>query len=245
MTKNIDEALTENSISKKKTSFKITRKNPSKITKKVILETPILEQASYKKNKIINETKKEVIINQNSSFFYEPSVFKKFDIEISKADEDNSEYDFISTETPDIYNLHFDTSICDNKTLVINEEMQKVYLPYTIEEVTKKLNTNSNYQSIEDVIEQEYVLPISTFKTPTVSRFKETYKLMREREKSSIHTALNLGFELMFNSNLNPAIIRASKNLKELSSYLNCLCENEPEKFDCFKIIYKVLPRIQ
>ena len=49
----------------------------------------------------------------------------------------------------------------------------------------------------------------------------------------------------MFNSNLNPAVIRAAKDLKELNVYLDCLYENEIEKFDCFKIIYKVLPKIQ
>ena len=34
-------------------------------------------------------------------------------------------------------------------------------------------------------------------------------------------------------------------DLKELNVYLDCLYENEIEKFDCFKIIYKVLPKIQ
>lgn len=138
-----------------------------------------------------------------------------------------------------------DSSICDNKTLLINEETQKVYLPYTIEEVMKKLNNSSDYQSLEDVIEQEYTLPLSTFKMPIISRFKEAYKFMREKEKSSVYAALDLAVELMFNSNLNPAVIRASKDLKELNIYLDCLYENEIEKFDCFKIIYKVLPKIQ
>lgn len=137
------------------------------------------------------------------------------------------------------------SSICDNKTLVINEETQKVYLPYTIEEVMKKLNNSSDYQSLEDVIEQEYTLPLSTFKMPIISRFKEAYRFMRTKEKSSVYAALDLAVELMFNSNLNPAVIRASKDLKELNIYLDCLYENELEKFDCFKVIYKVLPKIQ
>lgn len=137
------------------------------------------------------------------------------------------------------------SSICDNKTLVINEETQKVYLPYTIEEVMQKLNNSSSYQSLEDVIEQEYILPLSTFKMPIISRFKEAYRFMRTKEKSSVYAALDLAIELMFNSNLNPAVIRASKDLKELNIYLDCLYENELEKFDCFKVIYKVLPKIQ
>ena len=138
-----------------------------------------------------------------------------------------------------------ETSVCDSRTLLISEETQKVYLPYTIDEVMKKLNNNPEYQSVEDVVENEYTLPLSTFKMPIISRFKEAYRFMRVKEKSSVYAALDLALELMFNSNLNPAVIRAAKDLKELNVYLDCLYENEIEKFDCFKIIYKVLPKIQ
>ena len=138
-----------------------------------------------------------------------------------------------------------ETSVCDSRTLLISEETQKVYLPYTIDEVMKKLNKNPEYQSVEDVVENEYTLPLSTFKMPIISRFKEAYRFMRVKEKSSVYAALDLALELMFNSNLNPAVIRAAKDLKELNIYLDCLYENEIEKFDCFKIIYKVLPKIQ
>lgn len=137
-------------------------------------------------------------------------------------------------------------SICDNKTLLISEETQKVYLPYAIEDVVKKLNDSSNgYQSVDEVVEKEYTLPLSEFKMPIISRFREAYRFMRTKEKSSVYAAVDLALELMFNSNLNPAVIRAAKDLKELNIYLDCLYENELDKFDCFKIIYKVLPKIQ
>lgn len=136
-------------------------------------------------------------------------------------------------------------SICDNKTLLISEETQKVYLPYTIEDVMKKLRTSDEYQTVQEVIDNEYTLPLSTFKMPIISRFKEAYRFMRIKEKSSVYAAVDLAVELMFNSNLNPAVIRAAKDLKELNIYLDCLYENEVEKFDCFKIIYKVLPKIK
>ena len=134
-------------------------------------------------------------------------------------------------------------SVCDNNVLLISEETQKVYLPYTIEEVMQKLNNSSEYQTIQEVIDNEYTLPLSTFKNPIVSRFKEAYRFMRVKEKSSVYAALDLAVELMFNSNLNPAIIRACKDMKELNIYLDCLYENEVEKFDCFKIVYKILPK--
>ena len=46
----------------------------------------------------------------------------------------------------------------------------------------------------------------------------------------------------MFQSNLNPAIIAACKSLKELDIYLDCLDENELDKFSCFNIVYNVNP---
>lgn len=138
-----------------------------------------------------------------------------------------------------------ENSICDNRTLLISEETQKVYLPYTIEEIMRKLNNSDEYQTAKEVIENEYTLPLSTFKMPIIARFKEAYRFMRIKEKSSIYAAIDLGLELMFNSELNPAIIRACKDLKELNIYLDCLYENEVDKFDCFKIVYKVLPKIQ
>lgn len=138
-----------------------------------------------------------------------------------------------------------ENSICDNKTLLISEETQKVYLPYTIEDVMKKLRTSDEYQTVQEIIDNEYTLPLSTFKMPIISRFKEAYRFMRVKEKSSVYAAVDLAVELMFNSNLNPAVIRAAKDLKELNIYLDCLYENEVEKFDCFKIVYKVLPKIK
>ncbi len=137
-------------------------------------------------------------------------------------------------------------SVCDNDVLTINEETQKVYLPYKIEDVMNMIKNPANgYHTIKEVVEGEYTIPMSTFKPPIVSRFKEAYNFMRTKENSSVYAALDLALELMFNANLNPAIIRACNNLRELNVYLDCLYENELEKFDCFKIVYKVLPRIQ
>ena len=109
----------------------------------------------------------------------------------------------------------------------------------------KKLHDSNEYQTVEEVIENEYTVPLATFKMPIISRFKEAYRFMRVKEKSSVYAALDLALELMFTSNLNPAVIRAAKDLKELNIYLDCLYENEVDKFDCFKIVYKVLPKIK
>lgn len=131
----------------------------------------------------------------------------------------------------------------DNNTLVISEEDGKVYLPYTKEEVKNEVLQNKGTK-ISDVIEQNYILPLDKYKNSMRARFREGYNLMYKREGKSKKSAILLGIELMFETNLHPAIISACKTLEELDIYLDCLEDNELEKFSCFKIIYKSLPTL-
>lgn len=136
-----------------------------------------------------------------------------------------------------------ENNLDDNKTLVISEEDGKVYLPYTKAEVKEDMAQNKG-KKISELIEENYVLPLDRYKNSMKARFREGYKLMHEREGKSRRNAFFLGLELMFETNLHPAIISACKNLEELDIYLDCLEDNELEKFSCFKIIYKSLPTL-
>ena len=120
----------------------------------------------------------------------------------------------------------------EDNTLIISEISGEVILPYELETLKHKLeNQNNTYSSIDDIIKEKYTLPISLYKNPFISRFRESYKLMRNKEKTSIKEAFDLGFELMFNYNLHPAIITACKNLDELDIYLDYLESGETDKF--------------
>lgn len=132
----------------------------------------------------------------------------------------------------------------DNHTLVISEEDGKVYLPYTKEDIKNDVAQNKGTK-ISDVIEEKYVLPLDKYKNSIRARFREGYNLMYRKEGRSKKSAILLGIELMFETNLHPAIISACKNLEELDIYLDCLEDNELEKFSCFKIIYKSLPTLR
>lgn len=132
----------------------------------------------------------------------------------------------------------------DNHTLVISEEDGKVYLPYTKDDIKKDVSQNKGTK-ISEIIENKYVLPLDKYKNSIRARFREGYNLMYHREGKSKRSAIMLGIELMFETNLHPAIISACKNLEELDIYLDCLDDNELEKFSCFKIIYKSLPTLR
>lgn len=75
-----------------------------------------------------------------------------------------------------------------------------------------------------------------------MARFREAYKLAKDKENMSFKGALDLAFECFFNSALHPAIISSCDNLNQLDVYLSCLEYDELEDFYFFDIIYKIPP---
>lgn len=169
--------------------------------------------------------------------------------ESKKVEEKNKIYEPIPTkevaenvETPEVKIQTSDDEVKDNNTLIISDSNQNVVLPYKVIELEEKLKNNKKYKTLQDVIKNEYTLPLETFKNPTKSRFREAFQLIKKKEHGSLKEAIELGFELMFQSDLNPAVIAACKDLDELDIYLDCLDDNELDKFSCFKIEYNVPP---
>lgn len=130
-----------------------------------------------------------------------------------------------------------------NDTLLISEEEQKVFLPYTVEDLERDIVENDEL-TVAEIIEKKHTIPLKNYKNPMKARFKEGFNLMRYKENKSFREAVMLGLELMFESNLHPAIISACRDLQELDIYLDCLDDNELEKFSCFKIVYKAMPML-
>ena len=128
----------------------------------------------------------------------------------------------------------------DNNVLIISEKKQKAYLPYKYKEVEKIYkNSNNEYNSIIEVIQDLYVLPLKKFKNSLIARFREAFNLIVHKENGSFIRALDLALELMFKYNLNPIIIAACRYLDELDMYLDCLDENELFDFKCFQIRFE------
>lgn len=121
-------------------------------------------------------------------------------------------------------------------SLIISETTGNIILPYYINDLENK---NKSY---EQIIKENYTLPISLFKPTFISRFREAFRLAHYKSKKNIAFSLNLATELVFNYNLHPAIITACRNLDELDIYLDCLENNETEKFKCFNIIFEIPP---
>lgn len=152
----------------------------------------------------------------------------------------------INERLPDITicSEELETSFVEN-TLVISDIQGKVILPYKIEKVREiLLDKDEKYHSLQDVIDKLYTIPIEYYKFSSISRFKEAYKLVKEKEHGSRLRAFSLASELFINYNLHPAIITACNSLDELDIYLACLEDNTLEDFKFFAIKYEVAPTV-
>ena len=137
--------------------------------------------------------------------------------------------------------VHTETENLEN-TLVIDEVNSQVILPYNLKDLYNLLKHDTTYNTINDAINSIYRKPLSYYKKAPVARFREAYKLIKNREHGSTKEAIDLGLELMFNGKLHPAIITSCKTLDQLDIYLSCLEYNELNDFHFFKILYKALP---
>lgn len=204
-------------------------------------------------NKSNNQELEESVKNYNDSFmeninnvYSNTEVIEKFVYEITTTD--FSEILKTSTtetekEQSDIIDSNdLSTRFIEN-TLVISEVQQRVILPYNINTVKDiLLNDPQGYSSLQGVINKIYTKSIDYYRFSAISRFKEAYKLVREKEKGSKAKALGLAFELFLNYNLHPAIITACKSLDELDVYLACLEDDTLEDFQFFDIKYEIPP---
>lgn len=210
---------------------------------------------SLSKNDIKHKIKKyNSLFTKNIDQIYKRTAYiEKFIHEISSTDMNELSKKFNESTKKDeelvnskltISSSELDSAFIEN-TLVISEMKKVVILPYNIRDVKDiLLNENDKYSSIQDVIDKVYTIPIKYYRFPSVSRFKESYKLITKKENGSKFLALSLAFELSLNYNLHPAIITACKNLDELDIYLACLETNTLDDFNYFDIKYEVAPAI-
>jgi hypothetical protein len=174
---------------------------------------------------------------KNSDFIYNPSAtVKEQEENAAKIHKLAEILQSDNTKTEDLQ---------DNKTLLISAKKGIVELPYTVAELKIRKAKNKEYQTLQDVIKAEYIIPMNRYKNASIARFREGYNLMRKREKKGVVASLDLALELAFKSLLNPAIITACKSLDELDIYLDCLQSNELDKFKIFEIKYEVAPHKQ
>ena len=191
--------------------------------------------------KTINENLEEDVEKYNNDF--------KENIDLIYTSTETIEKFVHKINTTDLSELAKNLTIeneIDSKDTISGKDLEISYIentliPYTINNLKEiLLNNNKEYSSLQDVIDKLYTKPINYYRFSAIARFRETYKLVKEREHGSKTKALELAFELLLNYNLHPAIITACKNLNELDIYIACLEDNTLDEFEFFDIKYEI-----
>ena len=196
---------------------------------------------------VVEDMKKTIIQNDFSiqNFINNADVqeyFRIYSIKFSNVLQDVQKQE--QTKQEKRFNIVSSDIIENNNCLLISETKRKVFLPYSQQEVLEYIEKYpTQYTSFEDVVKQEFISPIDYYlKHPAVSRFRETYALIRDREAKSIFEAFKFAMDMMFNYNLNPAIIAACKSQTQLEHYLECLNNTTLDNFKDFEIKFEVAP---
>ena len=136
----------------------------------------------------------------------------------------------------------------------LDEEKQQTAEVMTVNVPKKELSENQDnpYEMDSLIISEitgEVILPfthtvvdINEFKNPVSSRFREGYRLSREREHEGVLMSISIGLKLCFKSDIHPAIIRACRDFDDLDTYLFYLGNNQADYYPNFRILYKSYP---
>lgn len=163
-----------------------------------------------------------------------------FDASLISKSDSSTEQKAVDTKSTSKVQKH----ASNNHMLLVSEKEKTVYLPYSTNEVMAYIEQYpEQYASFDDVVEKEFILPIDLYvKHPVISRFRETYALIRDRESKSMIEAFKLAMEVMFHYDLNPAIIAACKTQEQLEDYMDCLERKKLDDFKDFEIRFELMP---
>lgn len=218
-----------------------------------ISESKYIDEITNLKKEISNyidkseQIKNSITSNNNTIYtFFNKDIVQKYIKGISFTDDENSSKSLTKRFSSNLFELKDDDiKITENNyCLIISETSRRVFLPYTQKEILKYLEKYPDqYESFEDVVQQEFIYPIDYYlKHSVVSRFRETYSLIRDREAKSVLEAFKMAIDMMFHYDLNPAIIAACKSQEQLENYLDCLKAQNLNNFNDFEIRFEIAP---
>ena len=124
------------------------------------------------------------------------------------------------------------------KTLFINYKSNTAILPYSLFDLEEAFSENpEKYSSINDIIKKEYTVSLDDYTNNSISRFKQTFKLAKEKSHLPFFKSLSYANRLFFESDVEPIIIAACDSIHELDCYLEYLNNDFTTPFNCFNII--------
>lgn len=217
----IIEPLTEETIPEP-TVETSSDENITEIPEEQFVKEPISETTtdSPLKEEIIDENIEKKL--EEVDELEEESLFEKMD----EPQEDNSLEDL--SPSLDL----------QEKVLIINKKLGIAILPYSISDLDELfLDDPEKYSSIQDIIDKEYTVNLKDFENSSISRYKEAFKLAKDKSNYTFPQAANFAKKLLSTNEIKTLIIASCRNVEELDFYIECLNNNKLNEFNHFKII--------
>lgn len=195
-------------------------------------EDNTLEMSNNIKNayNLMKQLKNEIDINIDNTDSKEK--VNEIISQVSEILEETTNDDFIITQNQDTK---------EKRVLLISSKTQEVILPYTQEQIQVFIE-DGKYETEEEVIKNQYTIPLSKYKNEALSRVREGYKLARKKEGLGITESVKYAINLIFERRLHPAVITACNTIDQLDIYLACLEDNVTELFDFFEVEFEYTP---
>ena len=204
----------------------------------------------------VEEIVEEVVEENNEEIV--PVSDETEDVAEEVVEENNEEIAPVSDETEDVAEevveevaeeiveeeineeTEFSQEQLEEKTLVICKDDDIAILPYSFTDLEEFFSDNpEKYSSIQDIIEQEYTVSLKDYENTSFARYKEAYKLAKDKSNLSLPQSVTYAKKLLLENDVLPIVIASCKNIDELDNYLDCLDSNKLEDFKYFKIIEK------
>ena len=124
------------------------------------------------------------------------------------------------------------------KELIIKKSLGIAILPYSISDLDELfLDDPEKYSSIQDIIDQEYTVQLKDFENSSITRYKEAFKLAKDKSNYTFSQAANFAKKLLIENEVTSLIIASCRTVEELEFYIECLNNNKLDNFHYFKII--------
>ena len=200
-------------------------------------------------SKEITNVEENISLEDNLAIEEEPSIIETL-VEEEVVEENNEEIAPVSDEVEEIVEevieeeineeTEFSQEQLEEKTLVICKDDDIAILPYSFTDLEEFFSDNpEKYSSIQDIIEQEYTVSLKDYENTSFARYKEAYKLAKDKSNLSLPQSVTYAKKLLLENDVLPIVIASCKNIDELDNYLDCLDSNKLEDFKYFKIIEK------
>lgn len=238
----ISEEIETDYLNQEEESLFETVNNSNTITENIITDISTQQNSTENDSVLGLEENTQETIQENIAETSTENISNQETIELIETPKQIVKKDFTIIDKPEEEQIKETTMQINlpEKELIINKKLGIAILPYSISDLDELfLNDPEKYSSIQDIIDKEYTVKLKDFENSSITRYKEAFKLARDKSNYTFSQAANFAKVFLVENEITSLIIASCKNVEELEFYIECLNNNKLNDFHYFKIVEK------